>query len=88
LLIVGNQEAGYFMPYKITEFQGVAAFLSVTCFGLLRNTKISKGWRSFLARIPINSTTDPIEKNKAEKTLPLFHCKNLGNYRYLILKAY
>jgi hypothetical protein len=59
---------------------------------LLRKPKISQGWRNFLARIPINSATDPIEKIKQKKRSPLSLQKDvklsLANFKSLLKVVY
>ena len=58
------------------EFHGVAESLSLYTLVFYQIPKIPQGWRDFLAGIQIHSSTKPIEKNKARKTIPLLHQKS------------
>jgi hypothetical protein len=80
------------MQYKIMEFQGVAAFLSIPTLVFYEIPKISQGWRNFLARIPINSATNPKRKIKQKKRSPLslqkFWKLSLANFKSLLKVIY
>jgi hypothetical protein len=57
------------------ELHGVAGLLSVDTLIFYQILQISQGWRDFLARIQIHSSTKPMDKNEARKTLPFLHHK-------------